>query len=187
MAAKFLIVPGLNGSADGHWQQWWLRDHDNAVLVEQDNWAVPDPDAWLANLVAAIDTHPNSVLVGHSLGSVLIGRLADHPIAALVRAALLVAPADIERTRALHSRPFAFGVMPERKLPFPARLVASRDDIYMTFQRTLTLGRSWQCEVVDLGYVGHINIASGYGRWQEGYRLAAAIGTEVPLKAVTTR
>lgn len=187
MAVDFLIVPGLNGSADGHWQQWWLRDHPAALLVQQANWAVPDADTWLANLVGAVSSHPHAVLVGHSLGSVLIARLASHPIAAMVRGALLVAPADIERTQAVHRRSFDFGSMPEHPLPFPSLVVASRDDIYMSLQRASQLAGAWGSGLVDLGYAGHINIASGYGRWQEGYRLSRMLEPAGAMQAAAIR
>jgi predicted alpha/beta hydrolase family esterase len=28
-----LIVPGLDGAGPGHWQDWWLNNDPNAVLV----------------------------------------------------------------------------------------------------------------------------------------------------------
>lgn len=86
--------------------------------------------------------------------------------------ALLVAPADIERTGALHGRSYQFGVMPNQRLPFPSILVASHDDPYMPFDKAVDLGHSWGSQVHDLGRVGHVNVASGFGRWTGGYALA---------------
>jgi predicted alpha/beta hydrolase family esterase len=188
MAPKALIVPGLNGSGEGHWQSWWLRDHPgSAMLVAQAEWDRPDADQWLFNLVAAIAANPGAILVAHSLGSILVARLADHPIARLVGGAILVAPADIGRTQALHRRSFDFGVMPARALSFPSLLVASRDDIYLSFNRALDLGAALGSTIVDLGYAGHINIASGYGRWPAGYAMASRLTAELPQKTVAGR
>ena len=44
--ATTLIIPGLGGSDSGHWQQWWLRNDPNAVLVEQADWRKPCPVRW---------------------------------------------------------------------------------------------------------------------------------------------
>ena len=49
-----LIVPGLRGSGAGHWQDWWLRNDANAVLVEQADWDRPNFAAWSEALIEAI-------------------------------------------------------------------------------------------------------------------------------------
>ncbi|MGG2476897.1 alpha/beta hydrolase, partial [Rhizobium sp. BR5] len=36
-----LIVPGLNGSDEGHWQRHWLLDDPQAQLVDQEDWHCP--------------------------------------------------------------------------------------------------------------------------------------------------
>ncbi len=181
MPNTILIVPGLHGSGAGHWQSWWLKDDPNAVLVEQADWSNPDADRWLAALESAVIAHPRSVIAAHSLGSILTTRLARGPVAPLVAGALLVAPADIERTGAIHDRSYEFGTIPTHGLPFPTILVTSRNDPYMPFDKALELGTSWGSRVHDLGDAGHINIESGFGRWTEAYALAAAladIGTD---------
>ncbi|MBK1794726.1 alpha/beta hydrolase [Devosia sp. WQ 349] len=172
MTRPVLIVPGLNGSNDGHWQHYWLRDKPEAVLVEQAEWADPKAGRWLHRLEKAVMTYPGAIVVGHSLGTILAARLATSPVAPLVGGVLLVAPADIERTSTLHARSYEFGALPGDKLPFPGLMVASRDDIYMNLAKARTLAQHWGVPVLDLGHAGHINIASGFGRWARGYDLA---------------
>lgn len=167
-----LIVPGLHGSGTDHWQAWWQIDDRSAVLVEQDDWSNPDADRWLARLEEAISAHPNALIVAHSLGSILTARLASSRLAQLVAGALLVAPADINRTSDLHSRTYDFGEMPHERLPFPSLVVASRNDAYMSYDKLRDLAVEWGSPVHDIGYVGHINVASGFGRWPAGYELA---------------
>src|SRR6218665_709368 len=104
MTHPMLIVPGLNGSTEGHWQRHWLADHPEAVLVEQSDWTDPNPAKWLHRLEQAVLAHPGALVVAHSLGAILTARLAASPVAPLVGGALLVAPADIERTSLLHAR-----------------------------------------------------------------------------------
>lgn len=179
MSRPFLIVPGLNGSGAGHWQQHWLADHDTAELVEQADWSNPQAGRWLHRLEQAVIANPGAIVVAHSLGTILAARLGGSSVAPLVGGALLVAPADIERTSALHARTYEFGHIPTVPLPFPALVVASRDDIYMSLDRARALAASWKCPLVDIGYAGHINVASGFGRWTEGYELAAQLASRV--------
>lgn len=187
MTSATLIVPGLHGSGDGHWQAWWRMDHRNAILVEQADWSNPDAGAWLARLEQAVTANPHALIIAHSLGAVLTARLASSPVATLVAGALLVAPADIERTGVLHRRSYEFGVMPTLELPFPSLVVASRNDPYMPFDMAVALGQAWGANLYDLGNAGHVNIESGYGRWTEGYRLAAPLRERDSTQPVSRR
>ena len=180
MSRPTLIVPGLHGSGAGHWQQWWRADHADAHVVEQADWSMPEAAPWLDRLERAIAEHPGSLIVAHSLGSILTARLTQSRVAHLVAGALLVAPADINRTSTLHQRTYEFGAMPRDRLPFPSLVVASRDDIYMPFSKARELAAEWGSGLHDLGYAGHINIPSGFGRWMEGYALAADLVAHAP-------
>lgn len=175
MTRPVLVVPGLNGSGDGHWQRFWLEDFEEAQLVEQADWANPEAARWQQRLEEAVLVNPGAIIVAHSLGTMLVARLAGSSVGSLVGGALLVAPADIERTSALHARTYEFGRIPTDPLPFPTQVVASRDDIYMTLDKAVSLAKNWQAPLVDAGYVGHINVASGFGRWVEGYELARRV------------
>lgn len=172
MNRPVLIVPGLHGSGEGHWQRHWLEDFPQATLVEQQDWSNPSAVRWLQVLEKAVRANPGALFIAHSLGTILTARLATSSVASLVGAALLVAPADIERTEALHARSYEFGTLPRQLLPFPSLVVASRDDIYMSLVKAKELAKSWGSPVLDLGYAGHINVASGFGRWMRGYTLA---------------
>ena len=175
MSRPILIVPGLNGSGEGHWQRHWLADHEDARLVDQSDWSNPQAGRWLHRLEQAVIANPGALLVTHSLGTILAARLGASSVAPLVGGALLVAPADIERTSSLHARSYEFGTLPLAPLPFPALVVASRDDIYMSLDKARTLAAAWSAPLIDLGNVGHINVASGFGRWPGGYELARQV------------
>lgn len=181
MPNKTLIVPGLHGSDGDHWQSWWRADHKDAVLVKQGDWSNPDATLWLSALEDAVLANPRAVIVAHSLGTILTARLAHSHVAPLVAGALLVAPADIERTGVLHGRSYEFGTMPKEVLPFPNILVVSHNDPYMPLQKALTLGQSWGSQIHDLGDVGHINVPSGFGRRPGGYALAQSLSVEARI------
>ena len=181
--ATTLIVPGFGGSDEGHWQQLWLVDHSQARLVEQRNWSRPVLAEWLFALESELAKNPDALLVAHSLGAVLVANLAGRPAARHVAGALLVAPCDLDVTDRYHPGAIDFGPMPQQPLPFPATLVASRNDPYMSLERAHTLSAAWGAELTDLGASGHINIAAGFGRWPRGYELAADLG----LRAESSR
>ncbi|ASY72559.1 esterase [Sinorhizobium fredii USDA 205] len=168
---KTLIVPGLFGSGEGHWQRHWLVDHPEATLVEQGDWSRPALAAWRSALEAEIARHRAVDIVAHSLGCLLIAGLGGRPIADRVQGVLLVAPCDLEETERLHPGVIDFGAMPRRRLSFPSLVVGSLNDPYMRFDRLRALCERWGSRLIDLGHAGHINIASGFGRWPGGYDL----------------
>ncbi|WP_137154686.1 alpha/beta hydrolase [Rhizobium sp. FKL33] len=170
--ATRLIIPGLNGSGPGHWQHDWLADDPDAVLVQQRDWARPDLGEWLVRLEDALRDHPGATLVAHSFGALVAANLAGRPAAALVGAALLVAPCDPDRVRSLHPGAVGTAMLPCARASFPVTVVASRNDPYMSIEDARSMADGLNGGFVDLGRAGHINISSGHGRWPAGYRLA---------------
>lgn len=71
-----LVLPGLHGSGEGHWQTAWEQQQGECgcvfVRVQQRSWDVPDRDEWVAAFDAALRSAPAPVLlVAHSLGCAL--------------------------------------------------------------------------------------------------------------------
>jgi predicted alpha/beta hydrolase family esterase len=161
---KTLIVPGLDGSPAPHWQHWWAATDPRALMVDLSNPSRPVPAVWEAELASMILHHPDCVLVGHSLGAVLVARILTKWPQLKVRAALLVAPAETCGS----ARIGQLGPIPEALLGVPATVVASRNDPWMRFGRTNALSRSWKADLIDLGFAGHINVDAGYGPWVGG-------------------
>jgi predicted alpha/beta hydrolase family esterase len=170
-----LIIPGLHGSGPGHWQHRWLTELDDAVLVEQRDWSRPDRDAWLANAARAVEAHPGALLVGHSLGAILITHLAAECPDLPIGGALLVAPADVEAASGKVPGIAGFAPIPTRPLAFPSIVVASRDDAWMSFARARIYANLWESALVDLGRAGHINAETGLGDWSRGRQLLARL------------
>lgn len=163
-----LLVPGLHGSGPDHWQDWWARTQERAVIVAQANWERPILEAWGDRLVAAIRRRPGALIVGHSLGCILLAQLAWRDPTLPIAGALLVAPADVEDAGWTPPALRAFGPIPRARLPFPSLVVASRNDPCMGFERAAALAAGWGAGLVDYGLAGHINVASGFGPWPEG-------------------
>lgn len=164
---KTLIVPGLDGSPAPHWQHWWAATEHDAITVELSDPERPLPAVWEIELAGMILRHPDSILVGHSLGAVLIARLLATWPHLRVRAALLVAPAETEGADRINH----FGPIPQVRLDVPTTVVVSRNDPWMSFGRARHLARAWGSDLVDAGFAGHINVASGFGPWAYGKEL----------------
>lgn len=176
---RTLILPGLNGSDEGHWQWYWQKDHSDAHIVVQDDWSRPSLDCWVANVEQALEREGEAYIVAHSLGCLVAAKLAARGSANRVKAALLVAPCDPLITDQLHPGAISFGKLEDGRLPFPNIVVGSLNDHYMPIDRLTSTGEKWQANILNLGMAGHINIASGFGRWTSGYSLLDGLVSKV--------
>jgi predicted alpha/beta hydrolase family esterase len=170
-----LLMPGLNGSTERHWQRHWARDDPGAVVVEQDDWACPVLRDWQQKLDEALSSTDGAFLVAHSLGCLLVASYARRPQAKQIRGAVLVAPCSLETVQRRHPCTVRFGDEPLDQLPFPSLVIGSLDDPYMSVEQLERHVVSWGSELTTIGFAGHINIASGFGRWPEGYGFLARL------------
>jgi predicted alpha/beta hydrolase family esterase len=127
--------------------------------------------------VAAIEATAQAVqgplvLVAHSGGTIMLAHWAQQTKRA-VQGALLATPPDFEApmpdgypTMAALSAGGWLPV-PRAKLPFRSIVAASRNDPLGRYERVEALAHDWGSELVDLGEVGHLNPASGYGPWPQ--------------------
>ncbi len=169
---KRLILPGWHGSEPDHWQRLWQHKDPDALVVEQDNWDHPELEAWLQRLHEAIQAHPDSLLVAHSLGVILVSHYAARHPQARIAGALLVAPGDADLHAPTNPPIASFAPVPRQRLPFPSTMVLSRNDPHMDFARGVELAQAWGSRIIDLGNAGHINVDSGFGPWPKGFELA---------------
>ena len=87
-----LILPGLNGSPEGHWQRHWATEHSSASIVEQQDWNCPVIEDWQAELDRALSVVEGAFLVAHSLGCLLAAVALRNPeLAFVVRAGIIAA------------------------------------------------------------------------------------------------
>jgi hypothetical protein len=187
---RYLIVPGWHGSPDEHWQTHWQRTLPNSARVEQRDWIAPRREDWVAELERSVaDSAAPVILVAHSLGCITVAHwAAQAPIELLdrVRGALLVAPADVERSGC--AEPLRnFAPIPRQPLPFASQLVGSDNDSAASAGRAVAIGGDWGSEVAILPGAGHINAKSGHNSWEQGfaylYRLQSRIGREARKRA----
>ncbi len=164
-----LIVPGHTNSGPDHWQTRWERQLSTARRVEQASWDEPDRDSWAARIVEEVERARRPVvLVAHSLGVVAVAHAAPRLPRSRVRGAFLVGLPDVDAAGFPIEVEKPFGPIPRDPLPFPAVLVASRNDPYCAYDKAEDIAYAWGAVIVDAGESGHINTASGHGPWPEG-------------------
>ncbi|MEE3851975.1 alpha/beta hydrolase [Gordonia sp. LSe1-13] len=177
-----VIVPGLRDHVADHWQTHLAADLD--VAERYDSVTVPplERDKLSRHArVAALDRMLHQVdgpvvLVAHSAGVMTTVHWAQNPTRE-VAGALLVTPADLElrlpegypTTQELDDG--GWTPIPRRRLPFPTVVAASRTDALGGFRRITGMAEVWGARVIDLGDVGHLNPAAGYGPWPRATQL----------------
>jgi predicted alpha/beta hydrolase family esterase len=185
--ATVLIVPGLRDHVEQHWQtllEARLRKAGRPVA------SVPPmgrDDLDCATKVAAIERVARSVsgpmvIVAHSGGCIMVAHWAQRTQRA-VHGALLAAPPDFEQQMpegyptldAL--RASGWLPVPRARLPFRSIVGASRNDPLASYERVVDLAKAWGSELVDLGEVGHLNPASGYGEWPRADEFIARLSS----------
>lgn len=166
-----LVVPGWKNSGPAHWQTRWEARFPAWRRVQQANWQYPQREDWIGALDLAIGQSPRPVLlVAHSLGCITTAlRVARHG-GDRIAGALLVAPADVERSTVAASLR-GFAPIPRGALPFPALVVASDNDPACSAWRAAELAAHWQADFRLLPGTGHINADSGLGDWDAGLDL----------------
>ena len=173
-----VIVPGLRDAVEQHWQSLLearLREHGRRVVAV----APMGRDALdRAQRVAALDEAMDRVdgaalLVAHSAGCLTVAHWAAGRAGATgaVRGALLAVPPDFE-TPMPAAYPGIEALRANGWLPVPrgplglrAIVAASLDDPLARIERVRQLAIDWGADCVELGAVGHLNPASGYGPW----------------------
>jgi predicted alpha/beta hydrolase family esterase len=174
---QILILPGWQNSGPDHWQSRWQAQF-GYQRVEQHDWLRPLRGDWIARLEdVVLSLEEPVVLVAHSLGCQLvaawaaISRNTDR-----VKAALLVAPGDVEREE-LRAVLSSWSPLLLQALPFNSTLVASNNDPYCSFERAASFASAWGSSLVNLGALGHINADSGLGDWPQGQDMLQALIT----------
>jgi len=161
-----LIVPRLGGGAEGDWPARWRAKLSTARFVAPAEAADPRLDAWTAAVAdAARESRRPVLFVGHGSGGAVIVEAARALGGADVRGAFLVAPPDEAGLTRLTEARWTVSRAP---LPWPSLVVASCNDYDGAFDAVAALASSWASELIDAGFAGGLDAASGHGPWPEG-------------------
>lgn len=180
----FVTVPGLRGHVEQHWQTRLAARRPDVRAVPplgRDNPSLDDRVAALEQAVTAAGGPV--IIVAHSAGVLTTVHWARRGSAHLVRAALLATPPDLGE-----SLPAEYPALseladngwlpiPREPLPFPSIVAASSNDALGDPARVRALADAWGSRWHDLGPVGHLNPASGFGEWPEADSFLTRLST----------
>lgn len=174
--ATVLIVPGLRDHVAEHWQtllEQKLSKTRRVVVVpplETDKLSCAARVDAIENTLAGIDGPV--IVVAHSGGVIMLAHWAQKHQRA-IQGALLAAPPDFDT-------PLPAGYptldvlqangwlpVPRTALPFRSVVAASTNDPLARLERVQEMARDWGSTVVNVGAVGHLNPASGFGEWPQ--------------------
>jgi uncharacterized protein len=177
MTINTIILPGIGGSGESHWQTLWERRDPRAVVFQPSSWDQPKLDDWIAALDRAVATAAEpAVLVAHSLACLLVAHWVARG-AARVAGAFLVAVPDPDGPVFPAERAASFRAVPAQTLPFPTLIVASANDPYGSLGYVERCAARWGAGLIVAGALGHINEASGLGEWPFGVALLTSFRT----------
>jgi predicted alpha/beta hydrolase family esterase len=166
-----LIVPGLRDHVPEHWQTLLEQQLPNAQSVPRKDHDKMSRAGWVADLDAALARIDGPViLVAHSAGVMITVHWAQQH-ARPIHGALLAAPPDFDMPLpAPYPAPQALRAngwlpTPHARLPFPSIVAASTNDPLARYERAEEMAHAWGSRVVNVGAVGHLNPAAGFGEW----------------------
>lgn len=179
MNKTYIIIHGLNGSPEGHWQHILfenLKSHGENVLFPQfSKNSKPVLKNWLGELNSLINNiEGEKVIIAHSLGVILWFHYTNSYKIEEVSSLLLVAPpgnSALSSIKELNS--FADINIDKDKFKKSAkkiRLVATENDSYCIENAINIYGKALNLDYDILSPdKGHINMKSGYGEWKSVY------------------
>lgn len=168
---NFFIVPGYGNSGPEHWQTFFEKSGNNFQRINQQDWNTPHCSDWISTIDKAIATYDLStvVLIGHSLGCSTVAHWAKR-FNKKIKGALLVAPSDVEDPK--YTFPTTgFAPIPLQKINFKTIVVASSNDQWVSLERATYFAEHWGSDLINIGDAGHVNVASGFGRWDKGLEI----------------
>jgi uncharacterized protein len=166
-----VIVPGLRGHVEDHWQTRLAAKLPDAVVVPSFGREKRDLVGRVADLQQVIlDLGVPVTIVAHSAGVLTTLHWAQQHDLPL-RGALLATPPDLARPLPPQYPTLdqledsGWLPVPRARLPFPSIVAASSNDELADFENVRSLAQDWGSRFIDVGPVGHLNPASGFGDW----------------------
>ena len=172
--ATVLIIPGLRDHVPEHWQTLLEATLAKTRKVR----SVPPLDVDKLSCAARVEAIERAmqtirepvIVVAHSGGVIMFAHW-EQKYQHHIQGALLAVPADLET-------PLPAGYpandvlqangwlpIPRTQLPCRSLVVASTNDPLASQWRVEQLASAWGSELINVGAVGHLNPASGYGEW----------------------
>lgn len=175
--ATVLIIPGLRDHVADHWQTLLQAKLENVRSVPPLETDKLNCEKRVEAIQAQLEQIEGPViLVAHSAGVLMTVHWAakhQHDI----QGALLVTPPDLTKNwpanypSADTLRNEGWDPLPNQALPFPSIIVASTNDHLASLSAVEEMAKLWGSQLLNLGAVGHMNPAAGFGPWPQAEQL----------------
>jgi uncharacterized protein len=189
--ATVVLVPGLRGHVEDHWQTRLAATLPDARTVRPLGRNEPSLTARVSLLDQIVeDVDGPVVIVAHSAGVLVTVHWAAAYGGTSVVGALLATPPALaaelppEYPPVGRLRDNGWLPIPRRPLPFPSILATSTDDALGNPVRLRAMANAWGSREHSLGAVGHLNPASGFGSWPEATSLIEQLTTGIRSELV---
>jgi predicted alpha/beta hydrolase family esterase len=190
--STIVIVPGLRGHVEEHWQTLLAARLPRVRTADSSRRDKRDLTGRVRDLQAVVEEVGGPVtIVAHSAGCLVTAHWA-RLTATPAGAALLATPPDLaqplpaEYPSLDELRENGWLPVPLERLPFPSIVAGSSNDPLGEEARVRTMAEHWGSEFIDVGPVGHLNPASGYGEWPLAESLLEALDAMVLAGAADT-
>lgn len=169
---QLIMIPGLGGSGESHWQTLWEKEDASIVRVEQADWDNPICQIWVDQLEKTLLLFPDKpmVLIAHSLGCVTLVHAYKQNKLKNVVGAFLVAMPDVLQAD-FPKECLNFSPLPNVRFDFPSIMIASSNDSYSQLSVLEDSSLKLGCLFINIGNRGHIGTAANLGFWEEGKSL----------------
>jgi predicted alpha/beta hydrolase family esterase len=176
-AATVLIVPGLREHVAEHWQTLLAEQLCKVRSVPPLTTDKLDCAKRVEAIQHALEQIDGPViLVAHSAGVLMVAHWAARHTRA-IKGALLAAPPDLDAAwpqgypspETLRTQ--GWDPLPNGPLPFRSLVAASTNDHLASLQAVQRMAQGWGAELRNIGAVGHLNPAAGFGPWPQAYTL----------------
>lgn len=152
-----VIVPGVGGSEQHHWQSWLQRQLQSCSRVEQADWHRPVLSEWVEQLAKHVRSIHGAVqLVAHSFGCLTsLAALKEHPdLTHKIKHLTLVAPANPARFGdagfARDSTNNYLAYFESLRPIVRTQLLMSENDPWLHVQDAQHLAHCWKLKAVSL-------------------------------------
>lgn len=176
-AATILIVPGLREHVAEHWQTLLAARLSNVRSVAPLETDKLDCMARVRAIQHELEQIDGPViLVAHSAGVLMVAHWAAH-YSRPIKGALLAAPPDLDAVWPSNYpssetlRGQGWNPLPQGPLPFRSIVAGSTNDHLASLPAVTRMAEGWGAELLNLGDVGHLNPAAGFGHWQQAEAL----------------
>ncbi|MDN3954171.1 RBBP9/YdeN family alpha/beta hydrolase [Sporolactobacillus laevolacticus] len=170
---NYLVLHGLGGSTNGHWQEWLTNElrakGENVWFPQLPEWDHPVKAEWLSCLDDTMRLIPEDdqlVVVTHSLGCILWIHYAAQRFARKVSRAIMVCPPsnDLDKVEIQNFFPLPADKNVLQMIAAETLLIASTNDPFLSRDK-IQQYFDYQIPCLILPEQGHVNVQSGYGVW----------------------